>query len=361
MLDIRELMNLKEAYNAVYAPQELTEDQVWEGVEEWVNALIEEGYDLSDYTWKEMYGAYIEEASDLDMGLGRKVLRNRAKQTRPAPTRSSGSEANPPSAAQARRDEADPRRNPTPAAGAPPKEDAAKPTSPAAGAPPKEDAAKPTSPAAGQVLSKLDGVEGTGVGKDFKARSWTDAEKSRYNEKRGADQLAKDAAQVATNKAKQTPTEAPAGNTLSQTVDAASKPAAFIPTSTETPATKPALKKPSPIVSGFDYFDAVKGYLIGEGYADTEEAALAIMANMSEEWKQSILSEDPVQDYRDMKRANQNAAGMRGPELSHSSKGPMSPGSATQKPQPRSREFSHGNQDGKPGPMKNPGPNFGRG
>ena len=345
MLDIRELMNLKEAYNAVYAPQELTEDQIWEEVETWVNSLIEEGYDLSDYTWKEMYGAYIEEASDLDMGLGRKVLRDRAKQTRPAPTRSRRSEANPQSATDTRKDEADTKRNPTPAAGAPP----------------KEDAAKPTSPAAGQVLSKLDGVEGTGVGKDFKARSWTDAEKSRYNEKRGADQLAKDAAQVATNKAKQTPTETPAGNTLSQTVDAASKPAAFSPTSTETPATKPALKKPSPIVSGFDYFDAVKGYLIGEGYADTEEAALAIMANMSEEWKQSILSEDPVQDYRDMKRANQNAAGMRGPELSHSSKGPMSPGSATQKPQPRSREFSHGNQGGKPGPMKNPGPNFGRG
>ena len=36
-------------------------------------------------------------------------------------------------------------------------------------------------------------------------------------------------------------------------------------------------------------FDVVKGYLIGEGYADTEEAALAIMINMSEEWKQSII------------------------------------------------------------------------
>jgi hypothetical protein len=55
MLDIRELMNLKEAYNAVYAPQELTEEQVWEEVETWVNSLIEEGYDLSDYTWEEMY------------------------------------------------------------------------------------------------------------------------------------------------------------------------------------------------------------------------------------------------------------------------------------------------------------------
>ena len=40
-----------------------------------------------------------------------------------------------------------------------------------------------------------------------------------------------------------------------------------------------------------DLFDLVKGHLLDEGYADTEEAALAIMANMSEEWKQDILTE----------------------------------------------------------------------
>ena len=49
---------LMEAYQAVYAPRELTEEQVWEGVENWVNSLLEEGYDLSDYTWDEMYEAY---------------------------------------------------------------------------------------------------------------------------------------------------------------------------------------------------------------------------------------------------------------------------------------------------------------
>jgi len=38
-----------------------------------------------------------------------------------------------------------------------------------------------------------------------------------------------------------------------------------------------------------DSFDIVKGHLIDEGYADTEEAALVIMANMSEEWRQSIV------------------------------------------------------------------------
>jgi len=38
-----------------------------------------------------------------------------------------------------------------------------------------------------------------------------------------------------------------------------------------------------------DLFDIVKGYLIDEGYAETEEAASVIMANMSEEWRQSII------------------------------------------------------------------------
>jgi hypothetical protein len=38
-----------------------------------------------------------------------------------------------------------------------------------------------------------------------------------------------------------------------------------------------------------DMFDLVKGHLLDEGYADTEEAAIAIMANMSEEWRESIL------------------------------------------------------------------------
>ena len=47
-------LELFEAYQAVYAPQEMTEEQVWEEVEDWVNSLLEEGYDLSDYTWEDM-------------------------------------------------------------------------------------------------------------------------------------------------------------------------------------------------------------------------------------------------------------------------------------------------------------------
>jgi hypothetical protein len=65
--------SLMEAYSAVYAPQEeveLTEEQVWEEVENWVNSLLEEGYDLSEYTWEEMYESYIEEQGTRGRGTG---------------------------------------------------------------------------------------------------------------------------------------------------------------------------------------------------------------------------------------------------------------------------------------------------
>ena len=70
------------------------------------------------------------------------------------------------------------------------------------------------------------------------------------------------------------------------------------PTATSTPTSKSTptnrstgSRKPGSIVSGFDMFDLVKGHLLDEGYADTEEAAIKIMANMSEEWRESILDE----------------------------------------------------------------------
>ena len=53
----------------------------------------------------------------------------------------------------------------------------------AGSAPPRTPAASSSRPAAasGPVLSKKGGVEGTGVGANFKARAFTDAEKSRYS------------------------------------------------------------------------------------------------------------------------------------------------------------------------------------
>ena len=92
------------------------------------------------------------------------------------------------------------------------------------------------------------------------------------------------------------------------------KPAGAPPTPTQVTAKKPslasgvaelqAMRKASqqrimaqggtpatPLVQSFDPFDVVMGHLIDEGYADTEEAALKIMANMSEDWRNSILED----------------------------------------------------------------------
>ena len=57
-----------------------------------------------------------------------------------------------------------------------------------------------------------------------------------------------------------------------------------------------------------DLFDIIKGHLLDEGYADTEEAATAIMANMSEEWKQSIVEQTARIDYVQDKFNRENSA-----------------------------------------------------
>ena len=41
-----------------------------------------------------------------------------------------------------------------------------------------------------------------------------------------------------------------------------------------------------------DLFDTILEHLVAEGYADTNESALVIMANMSEEWRQSIVEDN---------------------------------------------------------------------
>ena len=64
-----------------------------------------------------------------------------------------------------------------------------------------------------------------------------------------------------------------------------------------------------------DLFDTILEYLVSEGYADTNESALVIMANMSEEWRQSIVEMAYTVNVADVKggtKAAKNAqAGMK--------------------------------------------------
>jgi hypothetical protein len=55
-----------------------------------------------------------------------------------------------------------------------------------------------------------------------------------------------------------------------------------------------------------DIFDLIKGHLIGEGYAETEENALIMMANMSEDWRSSILDTYGVEILDEAQEAREN-------------------------------------------------------
>ena len=55
-MDPKDIRNLQEAYNSVY-DDDLREEQEFKS---WVTELLDEGYDLSDYTWNEMYDIYNE-------------------------------------------------------------------------------------------------------------------------------------------------------------------------------------------------------------------------------------------------------------------------------------------------------------
>ena len=43
--------------------------------------------------------------------------------------------------------------------------------------------------------------------------------------------------------------------------------------------------------NSYDIYDIILSHLLDEGYADTQEAAEAIMVNMSEDWRESIIEE----------------------------------------------------------------------
>ena len=56
-----------------------------------------------------------------------------------------------------------------------------------------------------------------------------------------------------------------------------------------------------------DLYDVVLEHLLDEGFADTEEAATVIMANMSEEWRDSIVEQDSTDSMSDIRKRTQSA------------------------------------------------------
>ena len=263
-LAVTEVVGLIEAYNAVYTPQ-INEEQVWGEVETWVNSLIEEGYDLSDYTWEDMYEKYITEIS-VNLG-GQKAVD--AVKTRSTQQQQSASQLD---NARARRFGSGSYRT-------------AAPTKPPV-------ASLPSS--ARQVTQYPKGVS-TGVGGGNAGAS------TKVGPKIVGPKI------VGTGANRSTPATKPVPTAKSAPTPSAPKSTTAIAFDKNTPNLA-ATKKPSissavddlktmqaasrqrqGLTQSFDVFDAIKGHLIDEGYADTEESATAIMANMSGDWRDSIV------------------------------------------------------------------------
>ena len=274
-------LGLFEAYQTIYSHQEFTEEQVCEEVETWVNSLLEEGYDLSDYTWEEMYEEYLSE-----MGQRPTTGQMTAPKAAPRPTsrpqvagggmggmRGSGRDRN----AYQTSSSPGALRVPAPAATTPAKPAATTPAKPAVTTP-----AKPAAAPARPVASAKPAATAPTTPKP------TPASTPRTKDTSITDMIGR--SQVRQGAPVNT------GNTSSDIRAIAGR--ASVGAGPTSSAAKPSpssvnratgSKKPGSIVSSFDLFDVIKGHLLDEGYADTEESALAIMVNMSEEWREEIL------------------------------------------------------------------------
>ena len=244
-MDSKQVRSIMEAYNAVYSPpQELTEEQVWEGVEEWVNALLEEGYDLSDYTWEEMYENYVTESW---ASIGKALLGYGAKGLKAAKV-----------------------------------------------------GAKPILSNLATKVGKYGTIGALGLGADELLTKGAGRElvaKSLEQTRKLGPALRGEPGE--TSSAKQSEKS---GEATGKIVAAAGGKGGTVTSGTKYAATLGGKKgnvtyddagKKTFTADSYEYdaYDLVLEYLLSQGYTDTEEAAIAIMENMSEGWRQSIVEQ----------------------------------------------------------------------
>ena len=267
----KEAFGLMEAYQAVYAPRELTEEQVWEGVENWVHSLLEEGYDLSDYTWEEMYEGYITELMKdspqydprfnvpqpksssnpvFDFLNAPNVRQNATNAARTGMYGRYGTPSAQVKVAPVPNFDTD--KNARDRYGLPPK----KSTTPT---PARPAAPTPARPAAPAPAPRPAAIAPAPSSKPAAAKTTTP------DSKMGGDPMDQWARANPTLAAKVKPGQS-GYNTIRTRLDA-----------------------DNDRQENYDAYDLVLSHLINEGYADTQEAALAIMGNMSEEWLGNIM------------------------------------------------------------------------
>lgn len=291
-----EAKSMMEAYSAVYAPEE----QVWEEVENWVNALVEEGYDLSDYTWEDMYESYIEEQGG--QGGARPINKTSGSVTTYAQPR-----ANTQQPIQSRfarpRNAGTPQQTGTGIFDAPGMNVVSRPK---IGSLPLS-ARQPGGPDSNRVGSYTSRFAG------YRDAAFARAQNIKGSPVVGSRPIAPSPAArpstIASGSSKPpTAPSAPAAPSRPSAPAAPSRPSAPAAPVSQRPSLAQqrsdieAMRKRSqqrtmaqggtpstPLVQSFDSFDIIKGYLLDEGYADTEEAALTIMVNLSEDQKNQII------------------------------------------------------------------------
>ena len=391
-----QVLGLMEAYNSVNVHQEdLNEEVIWEEVENWVNSLLEEGYDLSEYSWEEMYEEYLSEIPINP--AGNRSSSNAPYQSRFARPMNAGT---PQTYGGGR---SGPVRTSRPAIGSiPPNPSRVGARAPSGllarstgkggtpstintyrandsrrfdNSPVKSKFARPMNAGTVQTygggksqvstvrppIGSLPSSANTGSPKPTAARSAPKPAAAAPAAPRPTAAAPAASRPTAARSAPKPAAAAPAAPKPAAAAPAAPKPAAAAPAAPKPAAAAPAAPKPAaaapaapkpaaapaassiattgfklaqqgvdlaqpkkqslasqtaelramrkaaqqsiiaqggtpatPLVQSFDPFDVVLGHLIDEGYADTEESALQIMANMSNEWRESIVEATPV-------------------------------------------------------------------
>jgi hypothetical protein len=345
-----QVVGLMEAYDQVHAPQ-VNEEKVWEEVESWVNSLLEEGYDLSDYTWEEMYEQYLSEAGFFQ-GVGAGI--DRAGSVVSGASRRASDAVG----GAINREVGNAQRAGNSLASFAKKDiqkrvsDTIKTGQTISGG--AQRAAGAVSGAVGNAQRAVGGAINREVGNAQRAVGG--AQRAVGGAVGGAQRAVGGAINAAGSKIGQEieiSRKVGAGEPLNKPTIAA-KPAPAAPSSQNTKqnlggaqygafkagggdaairqgrsageVVAQGRKNISKVVSGrelgtlkpgltqsFDIFDVIKGHLIDEGYADTEEAALKIMANMSEEWRESIVekSDDTYLEPNFKKRKKNNEKALK--------------------------------------------------
>ena len=270
----KEVYSLMEAYQQVYTPQELTEEQVWEGVENWVHSLLEEGYDLSDYTWEEMYGQYLEEQGRPDSA----AIRNQNVYTPPASERPQIAGGGMGGMRGSGRDRNATQTSSSPGALRVPAPTAAK----------IEPYKSKFAGARDAAIAKAQNIKGSPVVGPKIVGSGTPTPAAPAPGARPA----APAPGAKPDATKTLPTKPMGGDPMDQWARANPTLAAKVkPGQSGYNTIRTRLDADNDRQENYDAYDLVLSHLINEGYADTYEAALTIMTNMSEDWKYSIVEE----------------------------------------------------------------------